>query len=233
MEHNDFLELIDSYIDNDISESDRVAFLEHASACDSCAEELRSAEALRDVFDQMDSSVSVPLDLQAAWRKSIIADASAKKRKNVYRVIYAAAAALVLVFGCTFAFKNAPSAKNVMNETEAAGVSESKSVPLYSEAVADSVETADYEISFAAERKFTVENVADAAAEVEQLATEYEASYTASQIDSNTIEIIVTINNSACEDFLASISRVGKQTMEVTSDTPSETAAIRVTLQAK
>ena len=61
MNCKDFLERLDAYLDAEMSQPERQAFLSHAQNCSSCREELRRAEAIRDALAHMNDGLSVPL----------------------------------------------------------------------------------------------------------------------------------------------------------------------------
>lgn len=100
-----FLERLDAYLDAEMSQPERQAFLSHAQNCSSCREELRRAEAIRDALAHMNDGLSVPLAAQAAWRGAVKRGSRRRKNRVLYRAISAVAAAFVLMAGTTAVFR--------------------------------------------------------------------------------------------------------------------------------
>ena len=105
MNCKDFLERLDAYLDAEMSQPERQAFLSHAQNCSSCREELRRAEAIRDALAHMNDGLSVPLAAQAAWRGAVKRGSRRRKNRVLYRAISAVAAAFVLMAGTTAVFR--------------------------------------------------------------------------------------------------------------------------------
>ena len=74
--------LFDAYVDGELSEEEKRALIDHALACEACAQELQAAELLKDTLAHLDDDVQVPLQAQAAWRNAIRAEAKKKNTKN-------------------------------------------------------------------------------------------------------------------------------------------------------
>ena len=97
------LALLDAFIDGELTAEQESALLDHVNACEACKQEFDAARLLRDVLGDMDEEIAVPLEAQAAWRKAVRQEAKRVAVKKWTRWAYAAAAALVLVVGCTVA----------------------------------------------------------------------------------------------------------------------------------
>ena len=106
MNCEEFRAKLDAYIDGALNEQEIGAMLEHTRICDACARELAAAETLRETLREIDAAVVVPLEAQAAWRDAVRKEAARKRMRGKLRVIYAAAAALVLLVGCMAVFRS-------------------------------------------------------------------------------------------------------------------------------
>ena len=65
MNCKEFLDRLDAYLDGEMAQPERQAFLAHAQGCSTCREELRCAEAIREALLQMNEGLNVPLAAQA------------------------------------------------------------------------------------------------------------------------------------------------------------------------
>lgn len=99
MNCSEFKNMLDLYIDGELDDRTKAAFLAHADACVECSAELNAAEQLRDFLSHMDEDVAVPLPAQAAWRGAVRAEARRRRMKRVYAACGAVAAACVLTLG--------------------------------------------------------------------------------------------------------------------------------------
>ncbi len=106
MRCEEFIRLIDGYLDDELDEACREQMLEHARTCGACRDALRSAEQIRDLLSGMDDNVSVPLPAQAAWRSAIRKESANARRRRVFvRAASGIAAALVVGLGVTMAVR--------------------------------------------------------------------------------------------------------------------------------
>ena len=105
MNCKEFLERLDAYIDGEMAQPERQAFLGHAQGCSTCREELRCAEAIREALLHMDEGLGVPLAAQAGWRNAIKHESRRRKTRMLYRAVSAVAAAFVLLAGTTAVFR--------------------------------------------------------------------------------------------------------------------------------
>lgn len=197
--------LIDAYIDGELSEVEKRALMDHAQACERCAQELEAAELLRDTLAHMDDDVQVPLQAQAAWRNAVRAEAKKKNAKKWIRMGYAVAAAFVLLLGGAFAFKDMTVKQNtVMEVDELAVASEliardgmARTMPGAGNAIAD----------YSVWKKIASENPEADRESLKMLAAEYNAAYAEQGEDICRIEL----TQEYLEDFLNAASRIGKE----------------------
>lgn len=99
MNCSDFSQMLDQYIDGELSAQQQAELKRHAAQCSVCAEQLSAAEQLRDILSQMDRNVAVPLAAQAGWRSAVKKEAVRRRMKRIYTAVGAVAAACVLTFG--------------------------------------------------------------------------------------------------------------------------------------
>ena len=128
MNCKEFLDRLDAYLDGEMAQPERQAFLAHAQGCSTCREELRCAEAIREALLQMNEGLSVPLAAQAGWRNAVKQESRRRKRRGFYRAISAAAAAFVLLAGTTAVFR-ATGVLDFDAELSASGVHIAPSAP--------------------------------------------------------------------------------------------------------
>lgn len=100
MKCEEFIHLIDAFIDDELDTDKTQEMQFHAQNCDKCVCELRLAEQLRDMLRGMDDAVIPPLSAQAAWRDAVKAEDRSRRMRRLYKVCGSVAAAVVLVAGC-------------------------------------------------------------------------------------------------------------------------------------
>ncbi len=100
-----FRELLDSYIDDALTNEEIALMKAHAEKCDSCKEDLRLSDIIKDEVRGMDDDIVVPLQAQAAWRNAVRKEIRAKKVKKAYKAMSGVAAAIVVLVGTTFAMR--------------------------------------------------------------------------------------------------------------------------------
>jgi len=197
--------LIDAYIDGELTEEEKRALMDHAQACEVCAQELEAAELLRDTLAHLDDDVQVPLEAQAAWRKAVRAEAKKKNAKKWMRMGYAAAAAFVLLLGGTFALRELPAKQNASMEVEelavANGLIARDGMPR------TAAYTAGAGADYTAWKRVSSENPQSDRETLKMLAAEYNARYTEQGEDICRIEL----SQEYFEDFLNAASRVGEE----------------------
>ena len=138
MNCNEFLDKLDAYIDEEL-DAEMVRKMDaHALECPSCKEELDRAMLLKKLLAHMNDNITMPLDLQAKWRRQVRAEAAKKKKRRIYRFVGTAAAA-VAVFALIYATGGVRSVlrPDLKQETvietdglESAGTAALRSVPL-------------------------------------------------------------------------------------------------------
>ena len=99
MKCEDFIRLIDAYIDGELDQDTLSEMLDHARECENCAQELSAAEMLRDTLTGIDENIVPPLPAQAAWRNAVKAETRRKRIGRIYKICASAAAAVVLMVG--------------------------------------------------------------------------------------------------------------------------------------
>lgn len=100
MKCEEFIQLIDAFIDGELDDAQTRDMQFHAQNCDKCARELQLAEQLRDMLRGMDDNVVPPLSAQAAWRSAVKAEARSRRMRRLYKICGSVAAAAVIMLGC-------------------------------------------------------------------------------------------------------------------------------------
>ena len=121
MNCSEFKQMLDLYIDGELSAQQQNEMKQHAVQCRPCAEQLNAAEQLRDILSQMDQDIAVPLPAQAGWRSAVKKEAVRLRMKRIYTAVGAVAAACVLTFGVT-AMLQAGNGPTLGTEVEEAAV---------------------------------------------------------------------------------------------------------------
>ena len=99
MKCEDFMSLIDAYVDQALTETQLREMHEHAQGCEACRREMENADLLKNCLSEMDRQVCVPLPAQAAWRNAVKAEVRSVRLRRFYRSFGAVAAALVVMVG--------------------------------------------------------------------------------------------------------------------------------------
>ncbi len=98
MDCTEFLNLLDAFLDEELSREDAERMLSHAAECEECAALLSLRRDLRSLEDAVD----VPEEFSASWRAAVEAEAKQEKRaplRSFRQSWLAAAAALVMIAG--------------------------------------------------------------------------------------------------------------------------------------
>ena len=74
MKCEDFMSLIDAYVDQELTGAQLREMHEHAQGCEACRREMENADLLKNCLSEMDRQVCVPLPAQAAWRNAVKAE---------------------------------------------------------------------------------------------------------------------------------------------------------------
>lgn len=125
MKCEEFMQMLDAYIDGALDGGKRVEMENHAAECASCKEEMDAAVQLSRMLADLDEEVSVPLEAQAAWRKAVRAEAKLpRNRLNGWvRSLGTVAAALVVLVVGTYGMRmDQPTASERQPETLPVGV---------------------------------------------------------------------------------------------------------------
>lgn len=138
MDCQKYREHLDEWIDGELDAELALAMEAHMQSCPDCAEETMRARETIEFIRSLEADVPVPLETQSAWRKAVRAEAKQRKTRKlttVMRAISSAAAAFVLLAGCTAFFRSngmlnpaLPTAK-VMEETTAADSGDAPAAP--------------------------------------------------------------------------------------------------------
>ena len=99
MKCEDFMSLIDAYVDQELTGAQLREMHEHAQGCEACRREMENADLLKNYLSEMDRQVCVPLLAQAAWRNAVKAEVRGARLRRLYKSFGAVAAALLVMVG--------------------------------------------------------------------------------------------------------------------------------------
>lgn len=224
--------LLDAFVDGELTAQQERMLMEHAAGCEACGKEIEAAILLKDAMMDMDAEVSVPLEAQAAWRRAVRAEAGKGRARRWMRYACGAAAALVLVAGCTLALRGDVFKKEqplVLNETApmaraivaADGVQEASA----------SSSAADMTEDYTTWKKYEAADVEAACAAVEALAAEYSGSFSMEQ-DDGLVSCRVELPCDYAEDFLSAAERIGRELDSRSVEPTGENAVICILIGA-
>lgn len=214
---------LDAYADGELSDAEVDEMLEHAKNCASCARELETAALLHDAMEHIDDNVAVPLAAQAAWRNAVRREAGAKKLKKRARYLYAAAAAVVVLLGCTAALRGAEHAK--VEPMLAAETAQGASAIVVSDGMEPAAKGA-----VDARRKIVTDDVEAARETVAALCEEYGASLLSEEASDGAVVFRIELPGDYMEDFLNAAAQLGTAAdSEIHEDMP-ETAVLELQL---
>ena len=233
-----FREQLDAYIDGMLGAEEMREFMDHAKACEACGEELRAAEALRDMMKNMDDGVAVPLQAQAAWRNAVRTEAKKMRMRRSMRVVYAACAALVLFVGVTVAMDTFNGTDEALPQAQPLMMSRAVTTGLIERdgaqmAAADVEEAAVY----SAVKKIEAENYEEACKTLSLLCEEYSAGLALNVSETvegkKLAEHRIEISSEYLDDFLNAASRIGTETASEINEFGAQTAVVLVQICEK
>ena len=212
-------QLLDAYIDGELSEAQMRALDEHAKACEACGQELAAARLLKETLAHMDDEIAVPLQAQAAWRSAVRSEAAKQKKKRWMRYASAAAAVFVLALGVNFAFDQ-PEPQQAKLAVRSVTADNADYALVASDGLLETAESAQCTVR----RKISAESAQDAMQQLSQLAQEYSGSFTLEGDGACRIEI----PGGYLEDFTKAASRIGEEIYSETTGEASETAVLLI-----
>lgn len=249
---------LDAYMDGELSPAELAALEAHAVSCENCARELAAARLTREALKSLGDEVSVPLPLQASWRRAVREEAAKRERRakgrRWLRIAYGAAAALLLVFGATALLRNLPkdepmtiAIEQELDAGEQPPVAQARGAAIEPQAVlalpTEAVVASDGEAedapalpqgeTYAARKKFSTPD-ADAHAlaceTVEALTEEYSGSFEVEPAteDSATAIYRVELPSVYLDEFLSAVAHVGVELDSETREPAGEAALIYI-----
>lgn len=223
--------LLDAFVDGELTAEQESALMDHVNACEACKHEFDAAVLLRDVLGDMDDDIAVPLEAQAAWRNAVRQEAKKRNMKKWTRWAYAAAAALVLVVGCTAALNADKPGEAALPQQKALVLNAENGLIAKDGAEEQLVSAASLDESYSAWKKFEAEDIESACGTIELLAAEYSGScFVETQQEGQTAICRIELPRDYMEDFLAAASRIGTELDSETMESGSETAVIYIQL---
>lgn len=109
----EFQARLSELIDNELPDAQETEMYAHAEACEACDRLLRQTMQVVAGLNELPSSVPVPLEVQAAWRRAIRREPAERRRRGLERFSRAAAgvaAALLVLCGATWMSRMSPAA---------------------------------------------------------------------------------------------------------------------------
>lgn len=218
MNCEEFRTMLDAYIDGELSGAEIAALRGHAKDCEACREELEAADMLRETMEHMDDDIVVPLEAQVAWRSAVRAEARKKNMRKWTRMAYAAAAALVLVFGVSIMLEKdaqqpmmlAAGDAIIARDGVAAGADEAP---------------ADYTVR----KKISSDAPEEAIQSLQMLTAEYSGTCSGEGGDVLRIEL----PGEYLQDFLKAAERIGTEMDSEIVESEAETAVILIQISAE
>jgi len=237
----DFIRLIDAYIDGELDQDTMSEMLTHAQECEECAREFEAAQLLRETLRGIDDDIVPPLAAQAAWRNSIKAEARRKRMNRIYKFCASAAAAVVLMVGVyagidAFDKNNAPQRAATVSEADAGFVfvaadgGDATPDP-GSMARMTSLTMGDEVAGSTASVKLTAEDPSAACESVISIAEEFYG-YTEAQGGSDTnVYLTAYIPADSIDQFVESLGLVGEVTGWQFNDSGSANVTVTITIK--
>lgn len=142
MKCSEFSDLLDQWIDGELTGEESAAFERHAAECADCHAKMTASGQLRELLSCLNDDVTVPMPAQAAWRSAIRAEARRGRARRVYTALGAVAAVCVLTLGAAAMLRQGlPAPNETSNQPqvlmlEADGVSDKAQLDAASEASA-------------------------------------------------------------------------------------------------
>ena len=231
MNCEEFRANLDAYVDGALNEQGIDAMLEHTKICNACARELAAAKALRDALRDMDASVAVPLETQAAWRDAVRREAGKRQLRKKLRAVYAAAAALIVLAGCAAVFRGglfAQKEARVSVQPMAVEEVDASAIIAADGLTANASEKPDY----TARRRLSTRDMRSADTTVRTLCAEYGAeivSETDSETDGREARTYrIELSCDYMEDFLRAVTQIGDVLESEIREVQAEPAVIEL-----
>lgn len=222
----EFRQLLDAYIDGELSPAEIEALSEHAKACEACREELKAAQLLRETLAHMDDGIEVPLQAQAAWRSAVRAEAKKNTKVRTRRWIRtcsAIAAALVLALGVSLTINDRPAPQAPLAAAKMANQAESAVVARDGAPVLAAY-PGDAQADCTLRRKISVVSLADAMQKLDMLAAEYSGNLAVQNQDACIIELPADY----LQDFMKALAGIGTELSSETFGEAGETATVHI-----
>lgn len=226
MKCDDFLSMIDAYIDGELSGDALAEMQSHAASCADCRAQMKAAELLRDALSDFDDDLTVPIGVQAAWRRAVRNESRKTNLRRHMRGICAVAAALVVVLGCVLMFNNDRFADQRILDEGGENI-------MMIAADGDLAESAALPESYSAVRKYAVEDIEAADQLIRNLSAEYEASHVEQYAVGEDAAYAVKLPMDYQEDFLNALSILGDELDAQVLENEAESAYIRIDLIVK
>ena len=217
MSCDELKQLLDAYIDGELTEAEMRAVSEHAQACESCREELAAAQLLKDTLAHMDDDIAVPLQAQAAWRNAVRAEAAKQRKKKWTRYASAVAAVLVLAFGVNL-FLDEPAQQPMMRSAVTADSAE------YAVIARDGTSEESAGETVHVSRKIAADAPQEAMDKLSQLAKEYSANF----VQEGEFACRIGLPAQYLEEFTKAAQRIGQQVYSETIAEPDDTAVVQI-----
>lgn len=227
---SEFKAVLDRYADGELSVELLAAFHLHADSCKECDALRKAAYRLQELLSHMDDDVSVPLPVQAAWRKAVRAEAQKGRRTRMFRIAGAIAAVCVLSVGTMMFVRNSPApqvAESVLDQANLTSVAYVETDGVKGDSMLDAP-VANDNIRYDTWVLY-VDDVESAASYIRDIVAEYEGYVDAQTEDA--LSVRVTGANAA--DFVQAVGALNADVEAVTFavDTAAEWVGIQLVLK--
>ncbi len=237
MKCDEFMGLLDAFVDGELDVGMRDGILAHARECDGCARELGRAEALKKMLSGLDDGIRVPLAAQAAWRGAVKAEARKRRVRGFYRTFGAVAAACVVLVGVAAGMnlfgrqsEEAPTARMAKDGSQAstfAFVAADGDENNSTQATARTFEA----VAMTSTVRILADDVAVAADTVESLADEFNGTVDDSSVAASIAYLTVSVPADEYEAFSDSLAYAGAVDASRVSDGEGDTVSVTITIQ--
>lgn len=226
MKCSEINQLLDLLLDDALSDDQMRQLRVHGDSCPECADSIRAAFEMKEMFAQMEEEVDVPLAAQAAWRRAVKVEASRKKMNRFYRAAGSVAAIVVLAVGIGWGVNldnTAPVAQPDASIVLAADPNEEMAIMAKTAVIQADGEQSGAEVESMAARsasvdgapmleyQMVVENIDSACKHISDVTAEYEGSFEIQRIDAETgagANIYLSLPGENAVDFMSAISHL-------------------------
>jgi len=233
---DEFIAMLDAFVDGELDDEARDGILQHARACADCAGELKRAQALKKLLSGLDDGVAVPLAVQAAWRAAVKVEARRKRTRGIYRTVAAVAAACVVFAGMAAGLnlfgtdQSEPSATIARDTSEIGTFAFVESDGNESLTAAQTTPGASEVAGMTAAVRIETDDVAAAAQTVESLVAEFNGTIDAQSVGESTAYLTASVPADEFDAFAEALAYAGATEVSEVSGA-GDAVSVTITIQ--